>query len=338
MTTSARALLGVTAACLAAGLLTSCASAPVVKPARIAVPSSPLPVLTTSQVDRIMEDVATHSRQADQGRTMAGHEVRFDGVALETRAVSYAVKAKFPDRALPPVATTDRLVDVIPQGDQWPHAFFSVTSTPQQKAPVLHVVSQQDARSPFKVQAWASLLPGANVPAVASAESGVIPANPDDKATAKYSAKEAVAWIADVLSKGQGTEHFGQFAESSFYKTVSEQQVKELGAATKDCEGCFNYVVNRTPREGALWTMTQHDGGQLVVGVLEATREFTVNKPGSKLPLDGELRAMSDLTEASNKLKLTALETIVLSIPPASSDAQITTIGGSQVLVKAEAS
>lgn len=324
--------------CLAVGLLGACSNTeptPVVR--KVTDVESP-PVVQQTQLDRVVADLAAVASASDSASDVGALEARFVGPAFDGRRATYEAKAKFAERRAPVAVGTERLVDIVPKTHDWPRSVMTVTQVDDSTTPVLRVLWQENARAAYREAAESALLPGATVPSFPNESEGTEWVDPGDGSGLVTSVNDAVTAFADVLMRGVSSEHVDVFAGNAFYETVGKEQADESTAATTTCAACFDYEVNHALREGQVWALRTADGGALAVAVLDVTRKFTVNKDGAKMPLDGELKALSGKSVATRALTITGMESIAFVIPPETTGGQVTLIGADRMIMAVEAS
>src|SRR5439155_19915679 len=83
---------------------------------------------------------------------------RLDGTVLAARATNYALRGAIADYKAPPAILTKPLEIVLPQAyDRWPRSLMAVVDDAASKTSSIMVLSQADARSPYKLSYEANL-------------------------------------------------------------------------------------------------------------------------------------------------------------------------------------
>lgn len=308
----------------------------------------PQPALSDVQLQRVVEGaggVVPVVDGADSALDAKAAAQRLGGAALEARAAAYVVadaarKAEGGDPATAPVVRAlggERLVEAVPAAKKWPRTVITVSDTAAAKtadgedepatdgseagaapgaksAPVLTVMTQQDARAPYRVLARANLLPGATFPPLTQRDAAVqaVPAAADDAGGLVSSPRQVLLDYADVLTKGQGSDHYAGFASSAFTDTVLAEQTQQEQASGRFAD----FSVTHAPRQDVLWALRTADGGAVVVGVIDGTRTLAANTEGVTLNASPEVAALGG-APTSTKQTVTTAETVVVTIPPA---------------------
>lgn len=308
----------------------------------------PRPALTGVQLQRVVEGaggVVPVVDRADSGLDAKAAAQRLGGSALEARTAAYTVaqaarKAEGGDPATAPSVRAlggERLVEAVPAAKRWPRTVVTVSDTATTKtavgekepasdgseagaasgvesAPVLTVMTQQDARAPYQVMARANLLPGATFPPLTQRDAAVqaVPAAADDAGGLVSSPRQVLLDYADVLTKGTSSDHYAGFATSAFTDTVVAEQDQQEQASGRFAD----FSVAHAPRRDVLWALRTADGGAVVVGVIDGTRTLAANAEGVVLNASPEVAALGG-APTSTKQVVTTAETVVVTIPPA---------------------
>lgn len=297
-----------------------------------------VPVVTGSQLDRVMTAVAEIVAAADQAGDAKALAPRVDGAELQLRQARYTIRAKVPKHPAPSPVGTERLLDVVPVDQPWPRYMFTVTEPTADAVPRIQLLTQPDARSPYRLSASATLLPGVTLPRTAPAETGVEALPADAPSDLLVSPNDALARYASVLTSGDASKHSGEFTQDAFRKAVVGEQDAERKAAGTTCKGCFSYQVTHTPRADSVWSVRTLDGGALVLGVLDTTRTFTVAAQGSKLPISADLAVLGGKNQATKSAAITSVQVVAMHVPAASSDEQLEVVAADRGPVKVTAS
>jgi hypothetical protein len=329
---SRRLTRGAAGAAVVAVLLAACGQEALPQPKAPKEPG-PVPVVVDAQVDRVLGEVETAVGAADQALDPAPLQPRVAGPALELRQTAYTIRRQLPDQAAPAPLGGEKLLDIAPAADGWPRFFLTATRPTPEAVPQLELLLQTAPREPYRVTSWARLLPGVTLPATSAGEPPeALPAGEPSGLVA--SPADVVARYADVLAGGARSQHAAAFAEDAFRAQVVGEQDAERQAVGQ----FFGYQVAHAPRADGPWSVRTEDGGALVVGVLDATRTFTVSTPGAKLPLPADLAVLAGRPEATRSATVTSLEVVAFQVPPEGSDAKITVLAGERGPVRVEAS
>lgn len=321
-----------TAAAVVLVALAGCGSDPLPRP-RPAEPVEAAPVVVDSQVERVRAALEAALAAGDKALDPAPLQARVTGPALELRQTGYTIRRQLPDQAAPPANGGELLADISPAADGWPRFFLTATRPSKGAVPQLQLLTQATARDPYRLTAWARLLPGVTLPQTTVDEAPqALP--PAQAGGLKSPPADVVAGYADLLTKGSASGSAKVFAEDPFRTQVVGEQDAERKAVSQ----FFDYGVTHAPRKDAVWAVRTEDGGALVVGVLEATRTFTSKAPGAKLPLPKDLAVLAGKPEATQKAEVKSLEVVAFAVPPADSDDPVTVVAGERGPLSASAS
>jgi len=312
-------LTAAAAALLAVVALGGCAEEPLPDP-QPQEDAAALPVLTESQLDGVLGEVADQLATADAALDPALLPPRVTGPAAELRTAGYTVRRALPDKGVLTPVGDERLADIVPQEQEWPRTVMAVTQAGAEDAvPELLLLTQAAPRDPFTMAAWATLLPGATLPAAGPPGEGVTVPPVEEAGSLALAPTDVVARYADVLTNGPASQFADGFAPDAFRTQVLAEQDAERTSATVACPGCFTYSVAHAPRAGNVWSLGTEDGGAIVLGVLDGTRSLAVAVAGAKLPLVDDLAVLAGTTEALNTASFTSVEVVAYLVPPADS-------------------
>jgi hypothetical protein len=330
--------LAAAVALVCAVVLGGCAQDPLPQP-RPQEAAAATPVVGGGQLDRVLAGVVETMTAADAALDPALLAPRVAGPAVELRTAGYTVRRALPGNGVITPVGGQRLVDVVPQEQEWPRTVMSVTQAAADDAvPELLLLTQAGPRDPYVLTAWASLLPGVTVPTFAPAGEGVQVPPVQEAGSLALAPADVVARYADVLTTGPGSQFAAGFGPDAFSAQVLSEQETERQSATVTCPGCFSYAVAHAPRADATWTLGTADGGAVVLGVLDSTRSLTVAAAGAKLPLVEDFAVLSGKTEAVSSASFTSVEVVAFLVPPAGSTDPVTVLASERALTAATAS
>jgi hypothetical protein len=310
-------------------LLGGCGAEPV--PAPRPRDAATAPVMLDVQVERVRDQVLKAVAAGDEAQDPAALEPRVAGPALELRKARYVVRGKLADQPAPAPVDGELLTEITPAAAGWPHFYLTASRREPAAAPQLQLLTQPAPRDPYRLTATATLLPRTTLPKTADVPEA-IPAG--EAADLVASPADVLARYGDVLTRGADSKAADQFADDAFRGQVLAEQKAEQGAVKE----FFNYSTAHEPRPDSVWAVRTEDGGAIVLGVLSATRTFTVKTQGAKLPLTKDLAALADTDAATKEAKVTSLEVVVFQVPPKGSDSKIAVLAGDRGLVSVTAS
>lgn len=191
------------------------------------------PAVTQAQAGQILERVAATVAQADStlDATLAG--TRLADAMLDERTANYTIRGKFSSQAALAAIPTAPLMLVLPQSmSEWPRSVVTVIADPakEKDTPVIAVLQQQDAWSPYKLSYLSNLTASSTVPDVAPAEIGARSVPPESPFLLLPPAQVAAAY-ADVLQNGDNSASAALFdAESDEFRAKVQAKRDEQRA------------------------------------------------------------------------------------------------------------
>ncbi|MDR2454139.1 MAG: hypothetical protein LBD51_06270 [Bifidobacteriaceae bacterium] len=312
------------AAALALGLAACQPAVPLAQP--LPKPAEPPAVVEAGQIQRILADLGLRLEAGQAALSAEAMEPRLGGAALAM--VEAQFKAKAADESMEiPFALGTRFVDgqIVTRQDSWPRSFVAVTEPEAPEAPYLYQLEQADARSPYKLVAWAKMLSGADLPATAPAEVGSAWVAPTAAglALAPQAAVEAYAQAKDA-AEGEAAALFdtapqdGRDPDPARARWLTTVEALQGGIAAFD--GTSTAVSEMV--EGSVFALATADSGALVFGQVRSVFEAAFTTPG------GERGGSVDLGQqyylglgaatlnATKSVMVDFLQTVVLAVPP----------------------
>jgi hypothetical protein len=291
------------------------------------------PAVLESQLERILESVATTVAEADAAADSKLLQPRAGGAALELRTAGYAVRAKDKKASAPaPVAGSPVLTRVIPSAGEWPRTVVALTQGEGNPVPQALVLTQDTPRTNYKLVSAIQMLPGTTFPASA-ADGALKELAPDAEDGLAMAPQTAVAAIADFLTSPKG-KHKGTFEANSFADAITGFQSgviadRDNAAATIS----FRHVA-QAPNTRALGT---EDGGAVVFGYLKHTYSSVPKGRGDSIDLNGTIYETLTGREKTEKgIDVNYGEAVMMYVPPAGSKDKIRVIGAAQQLLAAK--
>lgn len=315
---------------LALGLLAGCA-APPPAPNPPGPPDEPLPVLTVNQSDAVLTALGETLAAADPSGDAGALDARVTDPARGLRAAQYTLAERSDGDRPPPPITTDDDVIMLGAAEAWPRTFMAVTAPPEGSAtPLLLVLRQADARSPFRLHSWARLFPGVETPEMAGPEIGSRQLAADAEGLVVTPA-EALDRYADVLATGEASEHDDSFTPDPYV----QQLQSELQAGRSSLEGIAEIRVNGASSPESIVALETTDGGALVVGVVRTSTDYKKTLSGATLRLGGEAGDWLGDGNVPALANVVHDSMVVFYVPPADSEGKIAVLGAEPVLVAA---
>jgi hypothetical protein len=264
---------------------------------------------------------------------------RLSGPALAARTAEYAVAGATagaqPVTPLPVAAQTV----VVPSTSEWPRTEVVVTEQPDDlTSPRVLVLRQESPRAAYTLWGWARLLPGAQMPAMATPAVGSAPLAPDAQGLVA-TPTDVVAQYADVLSNGDASAFAATFAAPDPYRQQIEtgrslyQSVVAAGTGT--------FTETYTPVPDQVFAHATADGGALVVAGMTTASTLTLTGSSTVMPVEfaavsgGAVPANAVLR---NNLAVTYADVVVFYVPPAGAGAPVRVLGAEHSFTSATGS
>ena len=331
-------------------------------------PSAPVPAVTTSQLDRIVDRIETTIGQADSALDATVAATRMAGPALELKTADYALKAKdanaspdspaipadaeikldLPQQVSADTATWPRSVLVVlaPRGasstsSPSPTATESATPDPAATAApaqpfVVLVLQQASPRENYKVAYFLTLQ--APVPEVAASAAGAAVLAPDT-ALLSMSPKQVATAYADVLANDTAS------ASATAFDLTSDNLAKAWGKAAQAAEqqaqaalsSPNNVAYTTTAGTDGLIALATTDAGALVTATVRQTMQVTPGEAGAKVVAQGDVLTLSGVDRSDKGYNVTYGGQVLFYVPALDSDEPITVLAYSQGLLSAQA-
>jgi len=316
----------------AVALLGACGN-PLPQPVPPAKPAVAPAAMTPAQDERMLTALGAVLREADEALDPDLLAPRVTGPALAIRKVEY-VGADVTDGKdeLTPIPAS-ALTTIVPQTQEWPRTQLVITPQPDDlKAQRILVMRQDDARSPYKMWAWARLLPGTDMPLTADPAIGSPVVAPDDDSLL-MTPQEALDRYTDVLAKGSKSEHADAFA-----KDAARTEIEDVRAATRKNLGDLGKLTEKyTPSDEPVVAWRTVDGGAIVAGSFTTSSKVELKTDGT-IPISAKLeRKLTGKKEAKKSFTRTFTDVVVMYVPPAGADAPARLLAAEHALTKASA-
>jgi len=317
-TTALRVLLaGALSAALAGAPLVAAqaAESPSPSASQGASAAADVPVLVDAQLKRILEQVANAVSAGDAARDAAKLKTRLGGTELLVRSQNYKIRAKISAyRAPMPVRASKLLGSVVTTQRSWPRTVVAVTQGDGNVVPQVLTLSQSAPRENYKLLATAPMQPGSSFPAIPLG--GTKQSAADDKTGLLYSGTEAMAALADRLSKTESAfkTKLVEGTGSPYISDTLEYQKESVKAGSN---GVFKFTHTPVPAETKVFRTS--DGGALVVGRLDFVYATTPKTKGDTLIADKAAAVLAGKESSSVGTSQTFAESVAIYVPPTGS-------------------
>lgn len=264
--------------------------------------------LIDSQAKAVIDDTFTVLSAADRKHDAALLDARFEGDALAVRAAEYAVAVAVADA--PPSDLPSGMQGVyVSNAESWPRVLAAVSESPADDlTPVVYLWVQDSIQDPYTVRAWAHMIPGATLPAMAGAVDGATQLSLGEHGV-DPSPLTALENYVEYLRQGAGSELAADFAPDSYATQLFAARTALAGAAAS-AGGA--YVDTIQPDLNNTYVLSTSDGGALVFAPVQVTSSFSVS--GATLKVSDR---DAPLVQGSvvDKATYTYRDFVVLSVP-----------------------
>jgi hypothetical protein len=341
---SRRRMMVAPVALISLSLLAGCSSAAPAKDSAEAPKYEAVNVVVTdSQLQRIVGEVASTVNLADKTRDEKALITRVSGTALEIRKVQYLLQVKskkipkLPEVIANPV--TVALPMQLPAASQpWqPRTLMVVTkSDSTNRAPQLMVLQQATPRENYKLWYLIDLLPTAKFPKVAAQDTGALSVGLDNAYLAT-TLNSLPFKYGDTINKGLESKFATEFdlASDKFYAALSESQTQQTADLKKanatirfqHSLGDPNIIGMLTLESGGLVAISMNDTSLIrpkvrgvAVSVTQLDHKILLDAPGS-----------------ASGLKIVYGNMLLFYVPVSGSEEQIRLVGASQGILSVKA-
>ncbi len=302
-----RRLTFVSAALLAATLsLSACAA----KPPLVSVTPTPAAkaALLDTQAQAIINDTFKVLSAADTAQDASLLDARFEGDAVAVRAAEYAVAKAVKDA--PPSDLPSQVQGIyVSNADTWPRVLAAVSEPPSDKlTPVVYLWIQDSVETPYTLRAWAHMIPGATLPAMAGPVDGATQL-PLGETGVDPSPRTALENYVEFLRQGADSKLAADFAPDSYSKQLFTARTA-LSSAAASAGGA--YVDTIQPDLRNTYVLSTSEGGALVFAPLQVTSSFSVS--GATLKVSDRDAPLVQGTIV-DKATYTYRDFVVLSVP-----------------------
>jgi len=313
-------------------LLAGCAPeyvSPVLNPSPSAASDILTPVMTKSQLERVLAEVVLAVSVADENLDRESLEVRVDGPALIVRRSAYNLARKKDDGSGPEPILAAPIQLFLPSAtDTWPRSVMVVTGADDRLQ--LLVIRQESVRDNFKLYQYMDLLPGIVFPEVAAETVGANAVKPDSRflqVTPGVLPEAVGGLLNEGLDSSWASVLDGQnqyivdvsSVQRGLTETLSNANVDFAHAITKDSPVLLATV----------------DGGALVGLYMTDTYTIIPKLPGDAVAISGDEAILLGTGGSATGIETRYGAMLLFHVPIAGSDARATLLGASQQLLTA---
>ena len=329
---------------LTVSLLNGCANTQAVENAEVTTQFEKVGVVVTdSQLQRIVGDLATKVKAADTDKDWKALAIRAAGPVLEIRKVRYLLQSKSKKiKALPDIVANPVTVSLpmqLPEEETaWqPRTIMLVTKSEETtQGPQLMVLQQHSPRENYKLWYLIDLLPGNTFPEVAAQDAGALTVESDNAFLATKLDTLPYKY-GNVLNKGTSSTFAREFdlkADKFFEARNADQNAQKEDLKKVKATISFQHALGDKNISGML---TLKSGGLIAV----AMTDTSIIKPtvrGSAVSVtQAEQKILLNAPGSATGLSIKYENMLLFYVPIAGSNQRIKLLGASQGILSVKA-
>ena len=329
---------------LTVSLLNGCANTQPVENAEVTTQFEKVGVVVTdSQLQRIVGDLATKVKAADTDKDWKALAIRAAGPVLEIRKVRYLLQSKSKKiKALPDIVANPVTVSLpmqLPEEETaWqPRTIMLVTKSEETtQGPQLMVLQQHSPRENYKLWYLIDLLPGNTFPEVAAQDAGALTVESDNAFLATKLDTLPYKY-GNVLNKGTSSTFAREFdlkADKFFEARNADQNAQKEDLKKVKATISFQHALGDKNISGML---TLKSGGLIAV----AMTDTSIIKPtvrGSAVSVtQAEQKILLNAPGSATGLRIKYENMLLFYVPIAGSNQRIKLLGASQGILSVKA-
>ncbi|GAB15327.1 hypothetical protein ARGLB_085_00100 [Arthrobacter globiformis NBRC 12137] len=289
------------------------------------------PVVLDAQFRRILEQVASATDAGDAAKDAKKLAARVAGTELEVRTQNYKIRSRVASYdARMPVRSTKLLTTVVTDKREWPRSVLAVTQGEGNVVPQLLTLVQQSPRENYKLVGTSPLQPGTTFPAIVRGGTESLAAG--DKSGLLYSGQEALAGLADRLTKSNSTFK-SKLVEGESSPYIADTLSYQADIVKDGVDGKFAFTHKVVPENTVVFRT--EDGGALVLGRLTFNFDGTPKAEGDKLSIGNDAAVLAGGKETTTGMVLKFAESVAVYVPPADSKDPMKLVAATRGLVGA---
>ncbi|MFE5836953.1 hypothetical protein [Arthrobacter sp. NPDC056493] len=289
------------------------------------------PVVLDAQFRRILEQVASATDAGDAAKDAKKLAARVAGTELEVRTQNYKIRSRVASYdARMPVRSTKLLTTVVTDKREWPRSVLAVTQGEGNVVPQLLTLVQTSPRENYKLVGTSPLQPGTTFPAIVRGGTESLAAG--DKSGLLYSGQEALAGLADRLTKSNSTFK-SKLVEGESSPYIADTLSYQADIVKDGVDGKFAFTHKVVPENTVVFRT--EDGGALVLGRLTFNFDGTPKAEGDKLSIGNDAAVLAGGKETNTGMVLKFAESVAVYVPPADSKDPMKLVAATRGLVGA---
>jgi hypothetical protein len=289
------------------------------------------PVVLDAQFRRILEQVASATDAGDAAKDAKKLAARVAGTELEVRTQNYKIRSRVASYdARMPVRSTKLLTTVVTDKREWPRSVLAVTQGEGNVVPQLLTLVQNSPRENYKLVGTSPLQPGTTFPTIVRGGTESLAAG--DKSGLLYSGQEALAGLADRLTKSNSTFK-SKLVEGESSPYIADTLSYQADIVKDGVDGKFAFTHKVVPENTVVFRT--EDGGALVLGRLTFNFDGTPKAEGDKLSIGNDAAVLAGGKETTTGMVLKFAESVAVYVPPAASKDPMKLVAATRGLVGA---
>ena len=293
------------------------------------------PVVNNAQVRKILRDLQQVVAEADESGDSDLLTARVAGPALLFREVHYELMSKSDDiLPLPPISGSAISITLPASTNAWPRSFMIVTEGDGAgELPQMLVLQQQSPREQYKLWYNIPLLPGSEIPVVASAEIGAIPIE-RDSLFLRLSPIQLPNAFGDVIDKGESSEFYNLFnlEGDEYYEQISTNQ-KEQSERLRRAEITFTHELG----DPNVISLSTSDSGALVAVLMTDNYLIKPTRDNAAVTVSGNELLLLGVEGSAEGVRTQYGGMLLFYVPASTNEGKITLLGATQSLLSIRA-
>jgi hypothetical protein len=293
------------------------------------------PVVNNAQVRKILRDLQQVVAEADESGDSDLLRARVAGPALLFREVHYELMSKSDDiLPLPPISGSAISITLPASTNTWPRSFMIVTEGDGAgELPQMLVMQQQSPREQYKLWYNIPLLPGSEIPVVASAEVGAIPIE-RDSLFLRISPIQLPNAFGDVIDNGELSEFYNLFnlEGDEYYEQISTNQ-KEQSERLRRAEITFTHELG----DENVISLSTSDSGALVAVLMTDNYLIKPTRDNAAVTVSGNELLLLGVEGSAEGVRTQYGGMLLFYVPASTNEGKITLLGATQSLLSIRA-
>ena len=284
------------------------------------IPAEGYSMLLSSQLERILTDIAATVEAGDAEQDTELIEGRVGGDALNAREVAYR-NHTVAEAELPTPIGTEVLSAAVTSDQDFPRQAMVITDHPDSDVPQILVLEQESPRENYRLIHTSVMAPGTEFPSLSAEQGGTEPVDQEREING-HNPGETVAGLAGYFTD---SEHdYGADIADSVYIDSLHQYYEDLAEAADDTEVSF---PDPEPRENVT-ALQLPDDSTVVAGSFEMVMQMAPLQDGDTIFLEHDLVVELVGTDWTTfPTEIFTLESVVLHLPPEGSDEDAVLLG-----------